>query len=183
MNDASTTEPGMPASASRATLAQITRHGDANAFGTVHGGVLLRLADECGAIAALRHATSGPGSRVRMITTAAIDAFTFLAPVGVGERLEVAAEVTRVGRSSIEARIEVHAEDLARSAPRLVAVGYGLFVALDEHRSPTAATPLLTVTADDRARDLAAQRRQAARLALRDEARATKPRAADRDDT
>src|SRR3954470_14968382 len=48
-------EPGKPASASRMTLAIITQPGQANAFGTLHGGVLLRLADECGAISALRH--------------------------------------------------------------------------------------------------------------------------------
>src|SRR4051812_36974615 len=89
-----------PAADSRLTLAIITEPGQANAFGTLHGGVLLRLADECGAIAALRH--SG-GDR---ITTAALDAMTFLGPVLVGERLEIVAEVTHVGRTSIEARIE-----------------------------------------------------------------------------
>ncbi len=176
MNDASTTEQLEPARAARVTLAQITRGGDANAFGTVHGGVLLRLADECGAVAALRHATSSTGSRVKMITTAAIDAFTFLTPVGVGELLEVTAEVTRVGRSSIEARIEVHAEALARRGRRLVAVGFGLFVALDEHGAPAVATPLRSETDADHARDEAARRRQAVRLSLREEARALEPR-------
>ncbi len=39
-----------PASASRISLAIITDPGHANAFGTIHGGVLLRLADECGAV-------------------------------------------------------------------------------------------------------------------------------------
>src|SRR4029077_13600780 len=43
-----------PASASRMSLAVITHPGQANAFGTLHGGVILRLADECGAIVALR---------------------------------------------------------------------------------------------------------------------------------
>ena len=56
-----------PASSSRMSLAIITDPGQANAFGTLHGGVLLRLADECGAIVALRHAGGGG------ITTAAID--------------------------------------------------------------------------------------------------------------
>src|ERR1700677_3229998 len=96
--------PAKPASASRMSLAIITQPGQANPYGTLHGGELLRLADECGAIAALRHAGKG------QITTAAIDSFTFLGPVYVGERVEICAEVTYVGRTSIETRIEILAE-------------------------------------------------------------------------
>ena len=112
--------------AARASLAIITEPGQANAYGTLHGGVLLRLADECGAIAALRHVGKG------QITTAAIDSMTFVGPVYVGERVELSAEVTYVGRTSIETRIEIVAEPLERAEPRMVAVGYALYVALDE---------------------------------------------------
>ena len=84
------------ASASRVSLSIITEPGQANPYGTLHGGVLLRLADECGAIAALRHVGHG------QITTAAIDSMTFLGPVYVGERVELIAEVTHTGRTSIE---------------------------------------------------------------------------------
>jgi uncharacterized protein (TIGR00369 family) len=153
------------ASESRLSLAILTHPGQVNAFGTLHGGVLLRLADECGAIAALRHAGGG------RITTAAIDSFVFLDPVRVGERVEIAAEVTYVGRSSIEARIEIHAEPFARPVRRLVAVGYGLFVALDEEGRPRAVPPLLSITEDDRRRDDEARARQADRLARRAAAR------------
>src|SRR3954454_9733197 len=100
-------QPAGPAAASRLSLAIITEPGQANAFGTLHGGVLLRLADECGAIAALRHARGGP------VATAAIDAMTFLGPVYVGERVEICAEVTYAGRTSLEARIEIFAEPIA----------------------------------------------------------------------
>ena len=82
----------------------ITEPGQANAYGTLHGGVLLRLADECGAVCALRHAGRG------QITTAAIDSMMFLGPVYVGERVEFFAEVTYVGRTSIETRIDIFAE-------------------------------------------------------------------------
>jgi len=158
--------PSKPASASRMSLAIITEPGQANAFGTLHGGVLLRLADECGAIAALRHAGKG------QITTAAIDSFTFLAPVYVGERVEIQAEVTHVGRTSIEARIEIHAERFDRPDRRKVAVGYGLYVALDESgRRPRPVPPLLIETDLDRQRQVQALARQAVRLARRAEAR------------
>ena len=94
--------PAKSASASRLSLAIITEPGHANAFGTIHGGVLLRLADECGAI--LRTAPRRAGQ----ITTAAIDSMTFLGPVFVGERVEIVAEVTYVGRTSIETRIDIY---------------------------------------------------------------------------
>src|SRR5690349_16450262 len=92
--------PARAAADSRVVLAIITHPGQANFFGTIHGGVILRLADECGAIAALRHAGGG------RITTAAIDSMTFLGPVHVGERVELVAEVTYAGRTSIETRID-----------------------------------------------------------------------------
>jgi uncharacterized protein (TIGR00369 family) len=157
--------PAKPASASRVSLAIITEPLHANPNGTLHGGVILKLADECGAIAALRHAGQG------QITTAAIDAMTFLEPVYVGERVELWAEVTYVGRTSIETRIEVFAERIENAVRRKVAVGYGLFVALDEASlRPRPVPPLLIVTETDRLGQEAARARQAARLARRAEA-------------
>jgi uncharacterized protein (TIGR00369 family) len=112
--------PARPAAASRVSLSIITVPGQANPYGTLHGGVLLRLADECGAIAALRHVGHG------QITTAAIDSMTFLGPVYVGERVELTAEVTYAGRTSIESRIEIYAEPLEKAERRKVGVGYAL---------------------------------------------------------
>jgi uncharacterized protein (TIGR00369 family) len=155
--------PPRPSSFSRVSLAIITEPGQANAFGTLHGGVILKLADECGGIAALRHAGRG------QITTAAIDSMVFLSPVYVGERVEISAEVTYVGRTSIETRIEIFAEPIEISERRKVAVGYALYVALDDlGRRPRPVPPLLI---DDDASHRAAQARQANRLARRAEAR------------
>jgi uncharacterized protein (TIGR00369 family) len=158
--------PAKPASESRVSLAIITEPAHANAFGTLHGGVLLRLADECGAIAALRHAGKG------QITTAAIDSMIFLEPVYVGELVEISAEVSYVGRTSIESRIEIHAEPIEKARRRKVAVGYGLYVALDdEGRRPRPVPPLLVTSEADRLAQDAARSRQANRLGRRDEAR------------
>jgi len=159
--------PAKPASASRVSLAIITVPLHANPNGTLHGGVILRLADECGAIAAMRHAGKG------QITTAAIDAMTFLEPVYVGERVELWAEVTFVGRTSIETRIEIFAERIESTLRRKVAVGYGLYVALDETTGrPRPVPPLLISTQADRLGQEAARARQAARLARRADAQA-----------
>jgi uncharacterized protein (TIGR00369 family) len=160
-------DPLPPVPASRASLAIITEPGQANAYGTLHGGVLLRLADECGAIAALRHVGKG------QITTAAMDSMTFVGPVYVGERVELSAEVTYVGRTSIETRIEIVAEPLERAEPRRVAVGYALYVALDDSgKRPQPVPPLLIKTEADRRVQEAALARQAVRLARRAEAQA-----------
>jgi uncharacterized protein (TIGR00369 family) len=160
-------DPAKPASASRMSLAIITEPAQANAYGTLHGGVILRLADECGAICALRHVGRG------QITTAAIDSMTFLGPVYVGERVELLAEVTHVGRTSIETRIEVYAEPFDRPERRKVAVGYALYVALDESgRRPRPVPPLLIETEAQRRQLEAARARQDVRLARRADAQA-----------
>jgi uncharacterized protein (TIGR00369 family) len=151
-----------PASASRSSLAIITGPAEANPFGSIHGGVILRLADECGALAAFRH-SGGP-----VVTTAAIDGFTFLSPVHVGERVELISEITYVGRTSMEARIDVYAESMSLPRPRKVGAGFGVYVALDAQGHPHPVPPLLSETEDDHIRDLAAKVRQAARLARRE---------------
>jgi uncharacterized protein (TIGR00369 family) len=155
------------AAASRVSLSIIIMPGQANPYGTLHGGVMLRLADECGAIAALRHVGHG------QITTAAIDSMIFLGPVFVGERVEVTAQVTYAGRSSLESRIEIFAEPLERADRRKIGIGYGLYVALDDNaQRHERVPPLLSETAADHRRDEAARARQAIRLARRAEAQA-----------
>ncbi len=149
-------------SASRSTLAILTGPGQANPFGSIHGGVILSLADECGALAAFRH-SGGP-----VVTTAAIDGFTFLGPVRVGERVELVAEITYVGRTSMEARIDVYAESVTHPSPRKVGAGYGVYVSLDASGRPAPVPPLHSETEADHVRDLAARARQAARLARRE---------------
>jgi acyl-CoA thioesterase YciA len=157
--------PPKPAAASRMSLAILIEPANANAFGTLHGGVMLRLADECGAIAALRHAGKG------QITTAAIDSMIFLGPVYVGERVEISAEVTYVGRTSIETRIEIFAEPIEICERRKVAVGYALYVALDDAgRQPRPVPPLLINDEAGRRAFQAARARQETRLARRAEA-------------
>ena len=95
----------------------------------------------------------------------------FLGPVYVGERVEISAEVTYVGRTSIETRIEVFAEPIETARRRKVAVGYGLYVALDElGLRPRPVPPLLIETEAERVAQEAAQARQAVRLARRAEA-------------
>ena len=158
-------EHARSAAESRMILAILTNQTHANSYGVVHGGVMLHLADECGALAALKHVGGGK------MVTAALDSMTFLGPVSIGERLELTAEVTYVGRTSIEARINVRAELKGASESRLVAVGYGLYVAIDENDQPRPVPGLLSESDADRSRDEAALHRQEIRVRRRDEVR------------
>jgi len=86
----------------------------------------------------------------------------------VGERVELISEVTYVGRTSMEARIDVYAESMVHPNPRKVGSGYGVYVALDASGTPCPVPPLLSETEADHLRDHAARLRQAARLARRE---------------
>jgi len=93
-----------PPADSRLTLHQLMLPEHGNALGNVHGGVIMRIVDEAGAICAMRHA------RMPCVTIA-IDSMTFRQPVHLGELLVCGATVTWVGRSSIEVGVTVHAEN------------------------------------------------------------------------
>jgi uncharacterized protein (TIGR00369 family) len=90
---------------SRVTLTQLMGPGEANTMGNVHGGTLMKLCDEAGGMAATKHAR-------RPAVTVAIDSMSFHSPVHIGNLVTVSAEVTWVGRTSMETRIVVSAEDI-----------------------------------------------------------------------
>ncbi len=85
---------GKPVSASRLVLAQVMTPQDANVYGNVHGGNIMRLADTAAGVVAIRH--SG-----RNCVTASVDRFDFHAPVYIGNLVTVRASVNRVGRTSM----------------------------------------------------------------------------------
>lgn len=60
---------GKPVSASSVILSRVMHPNDASYMGTVHGGVILRMLDEAGGMAAVRHAR-------KPVVTAAIDSMT-----------------------------------------------------------------------------------------------------------
>src|SRR4029078_7615954 len=77
----------------------------ANALGNVHGGEIMKLVDEAGGFAAMKHA--------RNVTfTVAMDSMTFLSPVHVGSLLSLNASVNWVGRTSVEVGVRVEAENV-----------------------------------------------------------------------
>ena len=105
---------------------------DANPYGNVHGGEVMKLIDAVAGAAATRHA------RARVVT-ARIDELSFLAPVYVGHLVTARASVNHVGRTSMEVGVRVDAEDMLTGDVVHVASAYLVFVATDEERRRMAA--------------------------------------------
>ncbi len=92
-----------PISASRVTLSQLMHPEHANLLGNVHGGWIMKLVDEAGALACMRHAQ-------KKVVTVAIDSMTFRQPIRIGDLIILNAEVAYTGRTSLEAEVHVIAE-------------------------------------------------------------------------
>ncbi len=135
---------------------------DANPFGNVHGGAIMRLIDSAAGACAGRHA------RERVVT-ARIDELSFLAPVYVGDLVYAKASVNDVGRTSLEVGVRVEAENVLTGAIVHVSSAYLVCVAIDETGRPVPVPPLLAETPDERRRREAARTRRARRLPAKEE--------------
>ena len=148
---------GKPVSVSRVVISQVMGPTEANVHGNVHGGVIMKLVDEAGGVAALHHCR-------RPLVTVAIDSLSFLHPVRIGNLLTLHAEVTHAGRTSLEAEVRVEAENMLTGQVTHVASAYVVYVALDERGRPTPVPPLVAETDEERRRIEEARLRREARL-------------------
>jgi uncharacterized protein (TIGR00369 family) len=130
------------ARASEISLNQLMLPEHANALGNVHGGVIMKMVDEAGAIVAMRHAQ-------KPCVTIAIDSMTFKQPVHVGQLMVCQARVTYVGRSSIEVQVLVHAENLLTREVTHTNSAYVVYVSLGADGKSTSAPPLALETDED----------------------------------
>jgi acyl-CoA hydrolase len=140
----------------------------ANVLGNVHGGIIMKICDEAGAFAAMKHAR-------RPVVTVAVDSMSFHSAVNIGNLLTVTAEVSWVGRTSLETRILVTAEDLMSASVTHTNTAYFVYVALDESGQPAAVPPLICETDEERELFEEGAQRQARRLARRRDDRGPKP--------
>jgi len=76
---------------------------DTNARGDIFGGWIMSQVDIAGSVAAHK-AVDG------RVVTVAVNSFQFRKPVFVGDLISCYAEITRIGRTSITAVVEVFAE-------------------------------------------------------------------------
>jgi len=152
------TDSAKPVSASRISIAQLMQPEHANNLGNVHGGWIMKLVDEAGALACMRHAQ-------RRVVTVAIDSMVFRNPIKIGDLVTLTAEVTYAGRTSIEAEVQVQAENPITGERTHTNTAYLVYVALDDNGKPTSVPPLKAETEDEKRKLLEAQERQKRRLA------------------
>lgn len=151
---------GRRVSESRMIFTQPMGVTEANIQGNVHGGVIMKLCDEAGAFAAIKHAR-------RPVVTVAVDSMSFHSAVQIGDLLTVQAEVTWAGRTSLETRLLVTAENLLTGTVTHTNTAFFVYVALDERGRPAAVPPLIRETDEERRLHEEGATRQARRLERR----------------
>jgi uncharacterized protein (TIGR00369 family) len=152
-----------PAQSSCVTLSQLMQPEHANLRGDVHGGWIMKLADEAGALAAMRH------SQQRVVTVA-IDQMMFHEPIRIGDLVTLEAIVTFAGRTSMETRVKVIAENPVTGKRSHTNTAYLVYVALDESGNPVPVPGLIAESELEKERMQAAAKRQAYRLSQRETA-------------
>lgn len=149
-----------PIRASRISLAQMMQPEHANNLGNVHGGWIMKLMDEAGALACMRHSQ-------RRVVTVAVDSMSFRLPIKTSDVVILNAEVTYTGTTSIEAEVQVVAENPLTGQRWQTNTAYLLYVALGEDGKPTKVPPIYAETIDEERKLAEAKERQQRRLEQR----------------
>lgn len=154
MSDYTTSKP---VRASRVTISQLMHLEHANLLGNVHGGWIMKLVDEAGALACMRHAQ-------KKVVTVAIDSMIFREPIRIGDLIILNAEVTYAGKTSMEAEVQVLAENPVTGERTHTNTAYLVYVALDDDGKPTPVPPLKAETQEEKTKMTDATERQERRL-------------------
>jgi len=144
-------------SISKSTMIKVMSPLDANHYGYVHGGSIMRYVDEAAFVSATRHAR-------RNVVTASIDHVDFISPVRLGDLLILKSSVNYVGRTSMEIGVRIESEDTVKGDVRFVGRAYVTMVALDDLGRPAPVPPLILETPLDKDRFKRAEERRAFRL-------------------
>jgi uncharacterized protein (TIGR00369 family) len=154
------TLPPKPIRDSRMSIAQMMQPEHANNLGNVHGGWIMKLVDEAGALACMRHAQ-------RRVVTVAMDSMVFRHPIKTSDLVILNAEVNYTGRTSIGAEVQVIAENPITGQRWHTNTAYLLYVALDDEGKPVQVPPVFAETVDEEKKLEEAKTRQARRLEQR----------------
>lgn len=129
----------------------------ANNLGNVHGGWIMKLVDEAGALACMKHAQ-------KRVVTVAVDSLVFREPIKIGNLVTLTAEVTYTGKTSMEAEVQVIAENPITSERTHTNTAYLVYVALGDDAKPTSVPPLVAESEEDIERMKQAEARQKRRI-------------------
>ena len=111
------------------TVRTIAMPADTNANGDIFGGWVMSQMDQAGGIAGVERAKG-------RVVTVKVDSMTFIAPMKVGDVLEVFTEVESVGRTSMKIHIEAFAQRFQTHHRDKVTDATFTFVAIDDAGRP-----------------------------------------------
>ena len=117
----------------------------------------MKLVDEAGALACMRHAQS-------RVVTVAVDRMTFHQPIRLGDLVTITAEVSYVGRTSMEAQVDVVAENPVTGECVYTNTAFFVYVALGEYDKPVPVPALIPETEAQEQRLAEGKARQLHRL-------------------
>ena len=126
---------------SHTEMTELLLPNDTNNLGRALGGAVLHWMDICGAIAAMRFSN-------RQCVTASMDHVDFISAIDLGEVAVIEGYVFNVGRTSIDVKVDVRAENPKTDEERQTTTSFFTFVALDEDGRPTP-VPRLECPSDD----------------------------------
>ena len=111
-------------------ISDVMQPSQANPAGNVHGGEIMKMMDTCGGVAAMRHAKCN-------VVTVRVDELVFYKPIYVGQLVICEAHLVFVGRTSMEVKVTVKAEDMkSECKSETVLTAYFTYVALDDEGKP-----------------------------------------------
>ncbi|MFC7096208.1 acyl-CoA thioesterase [Halobaculum marinum] len=117
---------------------------DTNNLGRALGGAVLHWMDICGAIAAMRFSR-------RQCVTASMDHVDFIAPIDLAEVAVLEAYVFNTGRTSVDVKVDVRAENPKTGEQHQTTTSFLTFVALDDDGTPTPVPSLDCPTPEEEA--------------------------------
>lgn len=123
-------------------MAQVMLPGQANPAGFVHGGELMKLADNAAGVVAVRHCRSN-------IVTARVEDIQFRAPVRVGSLATARGRLVFTSRSSMWTEVNLEMEDLRTGDRSTALMAHFVMVALDGEGRPAAVPPLILATEEE----------------------------------
>ena len=146
--------------ASRVEMTELVLPNDTNLLGNLLGGRLMHWMDIAGGMSASRFSN-------QVVVTAAVDNLTFHRPIKLGELVNLRALVTWTGRTSMEIKVTVYAENTSSGEINLSNEAFFTFVALDASGKPVPVPRLQLKNDEDRQLFAAAEKRRQHRLHIK----------------
>ena len=128
---------------SKTTQIQILMPEHINGYNRLFGGKLVEWIDVVAAVTARRHSGCN-------VTTACIDNLQFQSGAYVNSTIVIEGQLTWVGRTSLEVRVDTYVEDLNGKKAHINRA-YLIMVALDEKEAPTQVPALICESEEEKA--------------------------------